>query len=64
MKCKRCKTYECELRVGLVIGDYLCQDCWDDVLTDMQRRGVRSKHDHDEYIQTQYPLFLEGYDEE
>lgn len=61
MRCKKCGAYETEVRVAPILGDPLCQDCWDDAQLDMRRRGVKSKSDYDNYITSLYPLFLRGY---
>ena len=61
MKCKKCGAYETEVRVAPIVGDPLCQDCWDDVQADMRRRGAKSPRDYAEYVRNLYPLFLRGY---
>lgn len=58
MKCKKCGETKKEVRIAPIVGDPLCQKCWNDVQTDMRRKGATSKRDYEEYVRVQYPRWL------
>jgi hypothetical protein len=58
MKCKKCGEAKKEVRVAPIVGDPLCKKCWDDVQTDMRRKGADSKETYSEYVRTQYKRWL------
>lgn len=60
MKCKKCGTTDREVRIAPIVGDPLCESCWNDVQTDMRRKGAKSKADYDVYVKTQYKRWLRG----
>ena len=60
MKCKKCGETKKEVRIAPIVGDPLCQKCWDDVQTDMRRKGAKDKETYSEYVRTQYKRWLRG----